>query len=106
MGRALICDPYWPTKVKEGRIEDICPCIWDKRCIEDVVGRFFTDVLYRKSYRRQREGVPGETAAGYKEEKGLGFGWRSGWYAGSNNRCAKRVTKLPYGKKVMRSAGS
>ena len=40
MGRALICDPYWPTKVKEGRIEDICPCIWDKRCIEDVVVDF------------------------------------------------------------------
>ena len=40
MGRALICDPYWPTKVKEGRIEDICPCIWDKRCIEDVVCDF------------------------------------------------------------------
>ena len=40
MGRALICDPYWPTKVKEGRLEDICPCIWDKRCIEDVVVDF------------------------------------------------------------------
>jgi 2,4-dienoyl-CoA reductase-like NADH-dependent reductase (Old Yellow Enzyme family)/thioredoxin reductase len=40
MGRALICDPYWPTKVKEGRVEDICPCIWDKRCIEDVVCDF------------------------------------------------------------------
>jgi NADPH-dependent 2,4-dienoyl-CoA reductase/sulfur reductase-like enzyme len=40
MGRALICDPYWPTKVKEGRVEDICPCIWDKRCIEDVVVDF------------------------------------------------------------------
>ena len=40
IGRALICDPYWPTKVKEGRIEDICPCIWDKRCIEDVVCDF------------------------------------------------------------------
>ena len=40
MGRALICDPYWPAKVKEGRVEDICPCIWDKRCIEDVVVDF------------------------------------------------------------------
>ena len=40
MGRALIADPYWPAKVKEGRVEDICPCIWDDRCIEDVMVDF------------------------------------------------------------------
>ena len=37
IGRGLIADPYWPTKVKEGRLEDICPCIYDKRCSEDVI---------------------------------------------------------------------
>jgi len=27
IGRGLLADPYWPTKVQEGRIEDIRPCI-------------------------------------------------------------------------------
>jgi NADPH-dependent 2,4-dienoyl-CoA reductase/sulfur reductase-like enzyme len=40
MGRALIADPYWPTKVKEGRVEDIVPCICDSRCREDVMVDF------------------------------------------------------------------
>jgi 2,4-dienoyl-CoA reductase-like NADH-dependent reductase (Old Yellow Enzyme family) len=36
IGRGLIADPYWPQKVKEGRVEDICPCIYDNRCNEDA----------------------------------------------------------------------
>ncbi|MGP8079759.1 MAG: FAD-dependent oxidoreductase [Dehalococcoidales bacterium] len=40
MGRALIADPYWPAKVKEGRVEDIVPCICDARCREDVMVDF------------------------------------------------------------------
>lgn len=27
IGRALICDPYWPEKAQQGRIEDIRPCL-------------------------------------------------------------------------------
>lgn len=37
IGRGLIADPNWPNKVKEGRVEDICPCICDDRCLEDVM---------------------------------------------------------------------
>jgi len=40
MARALICDPYWPKKVLEGKTDDICPCIYDKRCLEDVIVEF------------------------------------------------------------------
>jgi 2,4-dienoyl-CoA reductase-like NADH-dependent reductase (Old Yellow Enzyme family)/thioredoxin reductase len=40
MARALICDPYWPKKVQEGKLDDICPCIYDKRCLEDVIVEF------------------------------------------------------------------
>ncbi|MFC1988016.1 NADH:flavin oxidoreductase, partial [Chloroflexota bacterium] len=29
LGRALLADPEWPNKVREGRFEDICPCICD-----------------------------------------------------------------------------
>ena len=36
VGRGLIADPYWPTKAKEGRVEDIRPCIYDNRCNEDT----------------------------------------------------------------------
>jgi 2,4-dienoyl-CoA reductase-like NADH-dependent reductase (Old Yellow Enzyme family)/thioredoxin reductase len=36
-GRALFADPYWPKKAKEGRPEDIVPCI---RCLECVGPRF------------------------------------------------------------------
>ena len=28
------------AKVKDGRVEDICPCIYDKRCLEDAVVDF------------------------------------------------------------------
>jgi len=40
IGRGLIADPFWPSKVKDGRVEDICPCIYDKRCLEDAVVDF------------------------------------------------------------------
>ncbi|MFC2067264.1 FAD-dependent oxidoreductase [Chloroflexota bacterium] len=29
LGRGLLADPEWPNKVKEGRLEDICPCLGD-----------------------------------------------------------------------------
>ena len=34
MGRALIADPYLPEKAKEGRFEEIIPCISCNRCIQ------------------------------------------------------------------------
>lgn len=37
MGRSLIADPCWPEKAKEGRLEDIRPCISCNRCIESIV---------------------------------------------------------------------
>ena len=37
LGRGLLADPYWPNKVKEGRVEDIRRCICDDRCLEDVI---------------------------------------------------------------------
>jgi len=47
IGRGLIADPYWPAKVKEGRVEDICPCIYDNRCNEDANLAFYPDRLAR-----------------------------------------------------------
>jgi len=36
LGRALLADPEWANKVKEGRREDVCPCIG---CQEGCIGR-------------------------------------------------------------------
>ncbi|OGO20463.1 MAG: hypothetical protein A2144_00815 [Chloroflexi bacterium RBG_16_50_9] len=40
MGRPLIADPELANKVREGRIEDICPCIWCNQCLDrpDLTG--------------------------------------------------------------------
>ncbi|MEE9584799.1 MAG: FAD-dependent oxidoreductase, partial [Candidatus Brocadiales bacterium] len=37
MGRALIADPHLPRKVKEGRLDEIRPCISCNRCIESII---------------------------------------------------------------------
>jgi len=34
MGRALIADPYMPRKAKEGRFDEIVPCLSCNRCIQ------------------------------------------------------------------------
>jgi len=36
MARALLCDPEWPTKAREGRVEDIRKCM---ACTQGCVGR-------------------------------------------------------------------
>lgn len=36
MGRALIADPYMPNKAKEGRFDEITPCISCNRCIQTL----------------------------------------------------------------------
>jgi len=36
LGRVLLADPYWPIKVREGRVEDIRPCIG---CHTGCIGR-------------------------------------------------------------------
>ncbi|HHY96379.1 MAG TPA: FAD-dependent oxidoreductase [Firmicutes bacterium] len=38
VGRQLMADPEWPNKVREGRIEDIRPCM---ACNEGCIGRIF-----------------------------------------------------------------
>lgn len=36
LGRTLIADPYFPYKVKEGRMDDIRACLSCNRCIESI----------------------------------------------------------------------
>lgn len=34
MGRALLADPFWPAKAKEGKVDEIRRCITCQRCLE------------------------------------------------------------------------
>jgi len=36
IGRGLIADPDWPTKVREGRMEEIIACTYCDRCFDDL----------------------------------------------------------------------
>jgi 2,4-dienoyl-CoA reductase-like NADH-dependent reductase (Old Yellow Enzyme family) len=40
LGRPLIADPDWPTKLYEGRDEEIVPCLWDNAgCLRDSINK-------------------------------------------------------------------
>ncbi len=43
LGRALLADPEWPNKVKEGRVDDIRPCIGDH---DGCMGRIMIEGKY------------------------------------------------------------
>lgn len=34
LGHQMLADPYWPAKVKDGRIDDIIPCIGCNECLQ------------------------------------------------------------------------
>jgi len=36
IGRQLLADPEWPNKAREGRLEDIRPCIACEQCVERI----------------------------------------------------------------------
>ena len=36
IGRGLIADPDWPTKVREGRLKDIVACTGCDECFDDL----------------------------------------------------------------------
>lgn len=37
LGRQSIADPFWPAKVKEGRVKDIVKCVRCQRCYMDLI---------------------------------------------------------------------
>ena len=56
MGRALIADPELPNKAREGRIDEIRPCIACQRCWNDV--EHWREVTCSVNVRSGREGDP------------------------------------------------
>lgn len=56
LGRALLADPEWPNKVKEKRVEDICPCIGDHEgCMERVMRRKYISCTVNPTTGMERE---------------------------------------------------
>jgi 2-enoate reductase len=46
LGRQLLADPEWPNKVKEGNIDDICPCIGCHDCLSRIEqGKYISCVV-------------------------------------------------------------
>jgi len=42
MAHQMLADPYWPTKVKNGNVEDICPCVGCNECLRGgFVGKHY-----------------------------------------------------------------
>jgi NADPH-dependent 2,4-dienoyl-CoA reductase/sulfur reductase-like enzyme len=62
MGRALIADPDFPSKAKEGKTETICPCIACNVCIE-AVGTKPTRCAVNPEMGREHESRPASQAS-------------------------------------------
>ena len=62
LGRALIADPEWPNKTREGRVDEIRQCIYCNNClqrtrIESPVDRIITRCTVNPEALREREMV-------------------------------------------------
>lgn len=56
LGRALLADPDWPNKVKEGKLEDICPCLGDfDGCLRRSVEQKYVSCTVNPATGMERE---------------------------------------------------
>jgi 2-enoate reductase len=55
LGRPLIADPEWPNKVKEGRPEDVCPCIGDHECLKRIMERKYLSCTVNPTTGKEKE---------------------------------------------------
>lgn len=56
LGRALLADPEWPNKVKEGRVEDIRPCVGDlEGCMSNLGRNKEIDCAVNPAIGREKE---------------------------------------------------
>ncbi|EUB99293.1 2,4-dienoyl-CoA reductase (NADPH) [Rhizobium sp. CF080] len=55
LAKALLADPYWPTKVQRGKVEDIRPCIGcHQACSEQFSGRYLNSCTVNPACGRER----------------------------------------------------
>jgi len=56
LGRALLADPDWPNKVREGRFEDIRPCIGDHEgCLDRIIAGKYISCSVNPAAGMERE---------------------------------------------------
>jgi len=55
VGKQLLADPEWPSKVKEGRLEDIRPCLGDHACFERIAGRKYLSCTVNPACGMEKE---------------------------------------------------
>lgn len=56
LGRALLADSEWANKVREGRVEDICPCIGDHECLRrTAIHRKYIGCAVNAAVGKERE---------------------------------------------------
>ena len=55
LGRPLLADPEWPKKVKEGRLEDIRPCLGDHECVERIMHRKYLSCTVNPQVGMEKE---------------------------------------------------
>jgi len=60
MGRALLADPYFPAKAKEGRVNEIRKCIACLRCLESFSAHQLLVCAVNPTVGREREPEPKE----------------------------------------------
>ena len=54
LSRSLLADPQWPTKVKEGRIQDIQKCILCNNCLKTLFTGLRTRCAVNPNVGRER----------------------------------------------------
>ena len=75
LGHALIADPEWPNKVKDGHEDDICPCIGCNECLLSVnQGRYFRCAVNPRAAHEAQEDLKIKPAAEKKKVLVIGGG--------------------------------
>jgi 2,4-dienoyl-CoA reductase-like NADH-dependent reductase (Old Yellow Enzyme family) len=54
LGRQAIADPFWPSKVKEGRVDDIVKCVRCQRCYMNLVTCQWMDCMVNPTAGKEK----------------------------------------------------
>jgi hypothetical protein len=54
LGRQSIADPFWPVKVKEGRVNDIVKCVRCQQCYMNLIRSQWTECTMNPMAGREK----------------------------------------------------
>lgn len=59
MAHQMLADPYWPEKVKNGNVEDICPCVGCNECLRSgFSGKHYYCAVNPRCYAEKEYSLP------------------------------------------------